>query len=120
MSTVTGSPKHRALLKDPRISLTIQDEAPPYRAVILEGVVELSPLDHASDPTSGMAVRYFGRVAANEYEKLTAELYEATGLTLAALTPTAVRGFDNRKALSKPVHAFVRVRERLPIPRAWL
>lgn len=120
MSTVTGSPKHRALLRDPRVSLTIQDEAPPYRAVILEGVVELSPLEHADDPTAGVAVRYFGRVAANEYDKLTAELYAASGLTLMALTPTAVRGFDNRKALSKPVHAFVRLRERLPIPRTWL
>lgn len=120
MSSVTDSPKHRALLKDPRVSLTIQDEAPPYRAVILEGVVTLSPIDPANDPTQGVAVRYFGRVAANEYHKMTAELYTASGLTLIALTPSAVRGFDNHRALSKPVLAFVKFRERLPIPRSWL
>lgn len=120
MSSVTDSPKHRALLRDPRVSLTIQDEAPPYRAVILEGTVTMSPIDAANDPTEGVAVRYFGRVAANEYRKMTAELYATSGLTLIALTPSAVRGFDNHRALSWPVLAFVKLRERLPIPRSWL
>lgn len=120
MSTVTDSPKHRALLRDPRVSLTIQDETPPYRAVILEGAATLSPIDPANDPTEGMAVRYFGRVAANEYHKMTADLYAASGVTLVTLAPSAVRGFDNHRTLSKPVLAFVRLRERLPIPRSWL
>ncbi|MBI4934143.1 MAG: PPOX class F420-dependent oxidoreductase [Actinobacteria bacterium] len=120
LTTVTDSPKHRALQRDGRVSLTVQDERPPYRAVVLEGTAELAPLDPDRDPTQGMAVRYFGRVGAAEYRRLTASTYAASGLTLVALRPTAVRGFDNTRALSTGALAFVRLREHLPVPRRWL
>ncbi len=120
MTTVTGSPKHRALTRDSRVSLTIQDERPPYRAVILEGTVDLTPRDANNDPTSGMAIRYFGRVGAAEYDRLTAETYESNGLTLITMRAVAVRGFDNTHALSRTALAFVRLREHLPLPRRWL
>ena len=119
MTTGADAPKDRALTRDPRVSITIQDDAPPYRAVIMEGVVELTPLDPADDPTDGVAVRYFGKVAAAEYEKMAAESYEA-GLTLISFRPTAVRGFDNTNAIGRPTLAFLWLRERLPIPRRWL
>jgi len=121
MSTTTGSPKQRALARDPRVCLTIQDERPPYRAILADGTVELAPLPAgAPDPTAGMAVRYFGRVAAAEYERMTAEEYARTGLTLITLRPAALRGFDNSRALGRATLAFVRLRDRLPIPRSWL
>lgn len=120
MTTVTDSPKHRALTLDGRVSLTIQDERPPYRAVILEGTVELTPLDPTADPTAGMAVRYFGRVGAAEYDRLTAETYSTKGLTLITMRTAAVRGFDNTHALNRTALAFVRLREFLPLPRRWL
>lgn len=120
MSTVTGSPKHKALARDPQVSLTIQDEVPPYRAVVMEGAVTLSAIHPGSDPIAGMAVRYFGRVGANEYDKLTGELYQATGLTLISFRPAVVRGFDNTNAIGRLSLAFMRLRERLPIPRGWL
>lgn len=121
MSTTTGSPKHRALARDPRVCLTIQDERPPYRAILADGRVTLAPLSPGdADPTAGMAVRYFGRVGAAEYERMTAEEYARTGLTLISFRPDALRGFDNTRALSAPVLAFIRLRDRLPIPRSWL
>ncbi len=120
MSTVTGSPKHRALVREPRICLTIQDERPPYRAVVADGVAELTPLEPSDDPTAGMAVRYFGRLGAAEYERLTGEEYARTGLTLITLRPLALRGFDNTRALGRGTRAFVWVRDRLPVPRSWL
>ncbi len=121
MSTVTGSPKHRALARDPRVCLTIQDERPPYRAVIADGTVELEPLDGSfDDPTAGMAVRYFGRLGAAEYDRMTAGEYARTGLTLVTLRPKALRGFDNTRALGRGVLLFMRLRDRLPIPRSWL
>jgi len=119
MSTVTGSPKHRALERDPRVCLTIQDEAPPYRAAIFDGTVELSPMPDP-DPTAGISVRYLGRIGAAAYDRLTAEHYAATGLTLMTLRPDAVRGFDNTRALSRSALAFVRVRNWLPVPRGVL
>ncbi len=120
MSTVTDGPKHRALKRNPNVTLTIQDERPPYRAVIVDGVVDLTPLDADNDPTEGMAVRYFGRVGAAAYDKMTKEIYESSGLTLVTLQPRGVKGFDNTKALSRSELAFVRVREHLPIPRSVL
>ena len=121
MSTTTGSPKHRALARDPRVCLTIQDERPPYRAILADGRVTLDALPQgAADPTAGMAVRYFGRVAAAEYDRMTAEEYAQKGLTLITLRPAELRGFDNTRAISAPVLAFVRLRDRLPIPRSWL
>lgn len=121
MSTTTGSAKHRALLRDPRVCLTIQDERPPYRAVLADGEVTLAPLvEGAADPTAGIAERYFGRFAAAEYHRMTAEEYAQKGLTLITLRPAALRGFDNTRALNAATLAFVRLRDRLPIPRSWL
>ncbi len=120
MSTVTGSPKHRALQRDPRVCLTIQDERPPYRALITDGTVEMAPLDPKNDPTEGMAVHYFGRIAAAEYERMTAAEYAEKGITVVTLRPQTLRGFDNTRAINAAVLAFVRLRDRLPIPRSWL
>ena len=121
MSTVTGSPKHRALARDPRVCLTIQDERPPYRAVIADGEVELEPLPVGSDDTTaGMALRYFVRLGASEYERMTADEYARRGLTIITLRPTKLRGFDNTRALSRAALLFMRLRDRLPVPRSWL
>ena len=119
MTTTTGSPKLRALAKRPDATLTIQDERPPYRAVVVEGRVTLRPLD-GDDPTEGVAVRYLGRLGARAYDDLTAAVYAASGLTLISLVPDALKGFDNRHALGRGERAFVAARERLPVPRRWL
>jgi len=121
MSTTTTGPKRRALERNPRISLTIQDERPPYRAVIVGGTALLRPLgDGADNPTEGMATRYFGRLAAAAYDRMTHELYEASGMTLITLVPAEIKGFDNTNALSRGELAFTRLREHLPIPRRML
>lgn len=121
MSTTTTGVKRRALERNPRVSLTIQDERPPYRVVIVSGTAVLRPLgDGDDDPTAGMATRYFGRVGAAAYDRMTRELYEASGLTLITLVPEEIKGFDNTNALSKGELVFTRVREHLPIPRRIL
>jgi PPOX class probable F420-dependent enzyme len=119
MTTTAGSVKERALARRPAVTLTIQDEKPPYRAVIADGTVTLAPLPDP-DPTAGMSVRYFGRVGAAAYDRLTAETYAVTGMTLITLVPDELRGFDNRHALRRGERAFVAAREHLPLPRRWL
>jgi len=120
MSIATGSAKHRALQRDNRVCLAIQDERPPYRAVIVDGTVAIEEAP-ADDPVGyQMAVRYFGKAAANEYWKMSAEDREANGRTLLTLVPSEVKGFDNTKAISKVLLAGVRLRDRLPIPRSWV
>jgi PPOX class probable F420-dependent enzyme len=121
MSTTTNGPKHRAVERNPRISLTIQDERPPYRALIVDGTASLRSLvDGADDPTDGMATRYFGRLGAAAYDRMTREIYESSGMTLITLIPDEIEGFDNTNALSRGELAFTRIREHLPIPRRLL
>lgn len=121
MTTTTTGAKRRAIERNPKISLTIQDERPPYRAVIVDGTASLRPLRPGEDdPTEGMAIRYFGRVAAAAYDKLTSDLYAETGLTLITLVPDEIKGFDNTRMLSRTERVFTRIRELLPIPRRLL
>ena len=119
MSTVAASPKAKALARDPRVCLTIQDKAAPYRAANFDGEVELSPL--AGDgPAAGIATRYLGKFGAAAYDKMTAETYDRTGLTLISFRPASVRGSDNTRGLSAGNTLFLTLRALLPIPRAWL
>lgn len=119
MTTVTGSPKERALRRDARVCLTIQDEAAPYRAVIADAVAELRPLP-PGETDRASALRYFGRVGAGAYAKQTDELYSASGLTKISVAPSELRGFDNLNALSPGERVFFRLRNHLPVPRRWL
>jgi PPOX class probable F420-dependent enzyme len=121
MSTLDNAAKAHALRRNPRVCLTIQDERPPYRAVVIDADVELKPHE-PGDPTSVLATRYFGRVAGKIYQKMAAAESTKTGskeLTIVA-HPTEVRGFDNTRAIDKATLAFVRLRHRLPIPTNWL
>ncbi|MGB3733705.1 MAG: PPOX class F420-dependent oxidoreductase [Ilumatobacter sp.] len=116
----TGSAKHRALQRDNRVCVAIQDERPPYRAVMIDGTVELDDLGDDGELSHEMAVRYFGKVGANEYDKLSSADRERTGQTLIRLVPSDVKGFDNTRAINAALLGYVRLRDRLPIPRRWL
>ncbi len=124
LSVESDSPKVRALRKDPRVCVTIQDERPPYRAVIVEGTLETVEHGAAGAPSADigweMAEHYFGKVAAKQYEKMMRADRAEHGTTLLRLVPTEVKGFDNSSMIDKATLAFVRLRHRLPIPRRWL
>ena len=120
MVTSATSPKAKALARDPRVSLTIQDEMPPYRAVMIDGAVTIASTPLERGPASGLATRYFGKLAGREYERMTAEEFRRTGLVLITMTPQSVRGFDNTRLIGAPLRLYMRLRERLPIPRDWL
>lgn len=109
----TGSPKHRALQRDPRVCITIQDERPPYRAVLFDSVVELAD-QPARAETDGIEQRYFGRVGGAAYRRMVAEESAATGFTEITMRPLDVRGFDNTVGLHPLTVAFLRTRPHLP------
>lgn len=118
-NVTTDSPKHRALRRDPRISVTIQDERPPYRAVVFDSVVEL--LDQPDQPvTDGIEERYFGRIGGAEYRKRLDEVAGESGSTEITMRPTDVRGFDNTVGLNALTLAFLRARPHLPLLRRVL
>jgi len=120
MLTSKTSPKAKALARDSRVCLTIQDETPPYRAVIIDGRVDLSKIDAGAALNSELAIRYFGKLGGREYEKMTAAENAKTGMVLITLIPESVRGFDNHRLIGAPLRAFMRIRNLLPIPRGWL
>ena len=120
MVTAKTSPKAKALARTGRACLTVQDEMPPYRAVIVDGDVAVSDLA-LEDPINGwLAMHYFGRLGGREYEKMAAEESRKTGLVLVQLDPVRVRGFDNHRLIGAGLRLYMRVRESLPIPRSWL
>lgn len=117
--TAKGSPKAVALAREGRASLTIQDDMPPYRAVIVDGTVciEDAPVDGGL--SSRLAQRYFGRIGGREYEKMSREENLRTGLVKITITPTRVRGFDNTRLIGAPLRWFMWLREVAPLPRSW-
>jgi PPOX class probable F420-dependent enzyme len=119
LNVATGSPKHRALLREPRVCLTIQDERPPYRAVVFDAVAELADQPERS-ATDGIEERYLGRIGGDTYRKMSKEHFEATGFTEITLHPTDVRGFDNTRDLNALTVALLRVRPHLPLLRRML
>ena len=113
LNVATGSPKHRALQRDPRVCVTIQDERPPYRAVVFDAVAELSEESERS-ATTGIERRYFGRIGGDAYRKMSAEAFADSGHTEIRLEPQEVRGFDNTRGLNPLTVAFLRARPHLP------
>ena len=115
MTTVTGSPKERALRRDPRICLTVQDETAPYRAVIADGDVELRalPAGQTDDASARALLRARRRPRLRRADR---RALRATGLTEITLAPGELRGFDNLRALSAAERAWFRLRRRLPAP----
>jgi PPOX class probable F420-dependent enzyme len=120
MVTSTTSPKAKALTRTTRACLTIQDEMPPYRAVIVDGDVTLTDVPVEGGINSWLAMHYFGRLGGREYEKMTAEENRKTGLSLISFEPTRVRGFDNHRLVGAALRLYMRLRESLPLPRHWL
>jgi PPOX class probable F420-dependent enzyme len=66
--TGSGTVKGRSLLNDPRVSLVVDLEEPPYAFVIVEGVVTVSEdLDKMLGHSIAIARRYMGEELAEEY-----------------------------------------------------
>jgi PPOX class probable F420-dependent enzyme len=117
--TAKTSPKARAIARTRRASLTIQDEMPPYRAVIVEGDATIEDIPVEGSLNGWLAMHYLGRVGGREFEKMTAEENHQTGLSRITLDPTRVRGFDNTRLIGLPLRLYMRLREVVPLPRTW-
>jgi PPOX class probable F420-dependent enzyme len=81
------SVKARSLKRDPRLTLCVDQEQPPYAFVMVEGTAELS-----SDPdqmlqfATRIAARYMGQDRAEEYGKRNS----VEGELLVRVTPTKI------------------------------
>jgi PPOX class probable F420-dependent enzyme len=90
-TTHTTSVKARTLRRDPRAVMCVDDDAPPYSFVVVEGSVELS-----EDPAvllewaTRIGARYMGADRAEEFGRRNG----VPGEVVVRLTPTKVIGVD--------------------------
>lgn len=92
LTTGEGTVKGRNMRRDPRVSLCVDDEEPPFRFVIIEGTAELS----AEDPdllhwATRIGGRYMGVERAEEYGRRNA----VPGELLVRVTPHKVLAHKN-------------------------
>jgi PPOX class probable F420-dependent enzyme len=66
--TGANTVKGRAMLRDPRVALSVDDENPPYAFAIIEGTVSISrDLDEMLPLSIAIARRYMGDERAEQY-----------------------------------------------------
>lgn len=95
-TTESSSVKGRALRRDPRFALTVDDQAPPYSCVLLEATATL--LDDADDHDTllhwaqRLGARYMGEERGAEYGKRNAVPGEllVRGTVTRAIAPAGV------------------------------
>ncbi len=90
--TGEGTVKARNMRKEPRVSLCIDDERPPFHFVIVEGKAELA----ADDPemlrwATSIGGRYMGEEQAEAFGRRNA----VPGELLVRVTPTKVLAYTN-------------------------
>jgi PPOX class probable F420-dependent enzyme len=79
--------KVRHLQRDPRASLLVYDDEPPYRGVEIRTTAQLSEIDRAN-VVLGMSVRYLGLEAGEAYAA------ESADSVLIRLEPGNIRNWD--------------------------
>ena len=86
-TTSTRSSKGRAIARDPRLTICVDDERPPYAYVQVQGVVAVSEdLDELVRTATTIARRYVGADRAEEFGRRNA----AHGELVVRLRPTKV------------------------------
>jgi PPOX class probable F420-dependent enzyme len=88
-NTAADTVKARALTRDPRAAMAVDDQQPPYSFVMVEGTVTLSDDLRAMVPLSTrIGARYMGEERAAEFGRRNA----VEGELLVRLTPAAIVG----------------------------
>lgn len=87
LTTHRTSQKAKAIRRDPRVALCVDDQAPPYSYVMVEGAATLSDdLDELRRCATAVGARYMGAERADEFGARNA----VPGELLVRITPTRV------------------------------
>ena len=91
-NTGKGSVKGRNILRDPRVSITVDDQAPPYSFVTVEGTVSISEdREETLHWATRIGGRYMGLDRAEEFGKRNATEGELT----VKITPSKILAYKN-------------------------
>jgi PPOX class probable F420-dependent enzyme len=88
-TTGNESVKGRDMLRDPRVSLCVDDQTPPFSFIVIEGLAEINQepdLDELLKWTTKIAARYMGQDNAEDYGKRNA----VKGELLVKIKPTKI------------------------------
>jgi PPOX class probable F420-dependent enzyme len=89
--TNDGTAKGRHLQRDPRVTLVVDDEAPPFAFVMIEGTAELShDPDEIDRVAPGIALRYDSPDGVEEFVRFA---HEGLG-TVVRVRPTKIVALD--------------------------
>ncbi|MGH2588759.1 MAG: pyridoxamine 5'-phosphate oxidase family protein [Dehalococcoidia bacterium] len=93
ITTGLNNAKTRLVQRNPAVTLCIQQEAWPYKAILVRGNALVRP-DRDADLLRRISVRYLGRPAGNDYADFNlAETTEEDGATI-VVTPSAWCAWD--------------------------
>ena len=93
--TNSSSGKCRNIRRDPRISICVQDERPPYRGVTVTGTAEIAP--DRPELSAAMSRNYLGAIAGFFYLRLrTRNQIEEDPDTILVIRPERKAGWDYR------------------------
>jgi len=85
MRTSADSVKAKNIQREPRVSLCVQDERPPYRSVTLYGKAAIEPDEPGL--AAAIARHYLGAVAGAAYLRVAAEAVQQGPEVMLVLTP---------------------------------
>lgn len=88
MRTAKESVKARNIRRDPRVTVCVQDERPPYASVTIHGRATIEPEIPGLD--GDIAHRYLGKMAGDAYLRVAAENVQQGGEVTLAVTPERV------------------------------
>ena len=92
LTTGENTVKGRNMRRDPRVSLCIDDQEPPFRFAVIEGIARLTAEDtDLLHWTTRIGGRYMGAQRADEYGQRNA----APGELLVRVTPQKILAYKN-------------------------
>ena len=113
--SMSASQKNRSILKNPNVSLCIQDPAPPYRAVTVRAqarVIDDAKVGYELDQR--LAQRYLGRVGGRYYIQNVYPTFPGESRIL-ELTPTRVSSFDGSAGINPAAVFAMRAMRKLGV-----
>lgn len=88
--TWAGDVKSKHLSRDPRATVLVAEQVPPYRSLEVKGSATLSSPPDAQALIRRFAIRYYGE----QQGELRAKAYEGVDLELIRLEPGVLRAWD--------------------------
>ena len=112
MRTALESVKAQNILRDPRASLCVQEERPPYASVTVYGTAAVG--DEMEGLAKDIATHYLGAIAGRAYLQVAAEQIQQGGEVTLVLTPERALTQDFSKETPGYAQFWLKAKRFLP------